>query len=168
MSPIRWALIIESMRTTLAAPTVRPKTIDFPVSVEWLGGRRVLACVGGKPELPVAPPLVFRGTDADIWSPEDLFVAAAASCLAVTFTGLVERSNVHLSSLRVDGEGVVGRREDGHFGFTSVELRLRAVVAASDSDLAHALALKAEDSCLVSHSFALPVHVSVDVRTAGE
>jgi organic hydroperoxide reductase OsmC/OhrA len=154
------------MSSTLTPPTVRPKEIDFPVSIEWLGGRRVLACVAGKPEVPVAPPPVFRGTDPELWSPEDLFVAAAASCLAVTFTGLAERANVHLSSLRVDGEGTVGRREDGRFGFIRVDLRLRAVAA--DTDLAHALALKAEENCLVSASFGLPVHVSVDVRTAAE
>lgn len=155
------------MSTPLASRTVRPKEFSFPVAVEWLGGRRVLACVHGKPEVTVSPPPVFRGTDAHAWSPEEFFVAAAATCLAVTVTGLAERRAVDLASLHVAGVGVVGRRDDGRFGFTSVRLDLRVAVGPGDLDAAAALAREAEEQCLVSASFALPVEVDVDVRAAG-
>ena len=101
-----------------AAPTVRPKEFHFPVSVEWIGERRVAAHVEGKPSIEITPPPVFRGTDPATWSPEDFFVAAAASCLAVTFTGLAARAGLTYTSLKVDGDGVAGKREDGRFGFT--------------------------------------------------
>jgi len=158
------------MTTSLVEPkpSVRAKEVRFPVAVEWLGGRRVAACVAGKPDVTVAPPVVFRGTDPTVWSPEDFFVASAASCLAVTFTGLAERAGLALASLRVEGEGTVGGRDDGRYGFTGVELRLRAVVSPADSELAYALALKAEETCLVSASFDLPVTVAIEVRTSGE
>lgn len=154
-----------------AAPvtaTVRPKEFTFPLDVEWAGGRQVLACVGGKPEVPVGPPVEFRGTDPSVWSPEDLFVASAATCLAVTFTGLAERAGIHLASLHVGGSGTVGNRDDGRFGFTAVRLTMRVVVAPTDVDVAEGLARKAEDTCLVAASFALPVHVELDVRAGSD
>lgn len=146
---------------------MRAKEVTFPLAVEWLGARRVLACVKGKPEVVVTPPPEFRGVDPTAWSPEDMLVAAAATCLAVTFTGLAERAPVHLASLHVDGEGTVGQRDDGRFGFTGICLRLRASVGAGDVDVAAALARQAEERCLVAASLALPVEVDVDVRVAG-
>ena len=63
---------------------VRHKEFRFPVSIGWEAGRRTTARVAGKPPLAIATPPVFRGSDPDLWSPEDAFVAAAGSCLAVT------------------------------------------------------------------------------------
>jgi organic hydroperoxide reductase OsmC/OhrA len=85
----------------------------------------VAARVEGKPAIEVTPPLVFRGTDPSTWSPEDFFVAAAAACLAVTFTGLAARAGLSYTRLKVDGDGVAGKRADGRFGFTRLLLRLQ-------------------------------------------
>jgi organic hydroperoxide reductase OsmC/OhrA len=83
------------MSATDTTPNVRPKEFHFPLRVEWRGGRRVAARVEGKPAIQIAPPSVFHGgDDPAIWSPEDFFVAAAASCLAVTFTGLAARADL--------------------------------------------------------------------------
>ncbi len=92
---------------TRSRPTVRAKEFPFPVAVEWIGGRRVAVEVEGKHPVEVAPPTVFRGTDPSVWSPEDMLVAAAASCLAVTFTGLAERDGLTYKGLRVDGNGIL-------------------------------------------------------------
>jgi Transposase IS66 family/OsmC-like protein len=86
--------------------TVRAKEFHFPVTVDWLGERRVAARVEGKPTIEVTPPPVFRGTDPSTWSPEDFFVAAAASCLAVTFTGLAVRAGLAYTRLTVDVEQI--------------------------------------------------------------
>ena len=72
----------------MAVAAIRSKEFHFPVSTEWIGERRVAVRVEGKQTIEITPPPEFRGTDPTTWSPEDLFVAAAASCLAVTFTGL--------------------------------------------------------------------------------
>ena len=155
------------MTTTATAATVRTKEVTFPLAVEWLGARRVLACVAGKPEVAVTPPPEFRGVDPRAWSPEDMLVASVATCLAVTFAGLAERAPIHLASLHVDGEGTVGARDDGRFGFTSIRLLLRMAVSPGDVDLAAGLAREAEERCLVAASLSLPVEVDVDVRVAG-
>jgi len=145
-----------------ASATVRPKEFHFPLSVEWIDGRRVAARVAGKPVIEIMPPPVFRGTDPSAWSPEDFLVAAAASCLAVTFTGLAAREDLSYTMLKVDADGVAGGREDGRFGFTRLVLRLQ--VETHEAEDARRLAKHAEETCLVSASLDLPVETVIEVR----
>lgn len=142
---------------------MRPKEFHFPLEIAWLGGRRVAAQVDGKQAVEIAPPPVFRGTDPTAWSPEDLFVAAAASCLAVTFTGAAGRAGLEVTSLRVGADGVCGMRGDGRFGFT--RLRLTLHVEAADTAGARRVAEEAERSCLVAASLDLPVETVVEIAT---
>ncbi len=152
------------MATATATPNVRPKEFHFPVSVKWIGERRVTANVEGKQPIEITPPPVFRGTDPSTWSPEDFFVAAAASCLAVTFTGLAARAGLNYASLSVNGDGVAGKREDGRFGFTRLLLTIAVETDPVDEQLTHELAQKAEDTCLVSASLGLPVETLIEVN----
>jgi organic hydroperoxide reductase OsmC/OhrA len=128
--------------STGRSTTVRAKEFHFPVTVDWLGERRVAARVEGKPTIEVTPPPVFRGTDPSTWSPEDFFVAAAASCLAVTFTGLAARASLTYTRLTVDGDGTAGARSDGRFGFTRL-LRMQLETGAADEAQARRLAEQA-------------------------
>jgi organic hydroperoxide reductase OsmC/OhrA len=148
---------------TKTTPTVRTKEFEFPLTIEWLGGRRVAAKVEGKQPVEIAPPPVFRGTDPTAWSPEDFLVAAAASCLAVTFTGLAERDRLSYRNLKVNGTGTCGKRPDGHFGFTRLKLQLSVETDPADRARARELARRAEATCLVSASLDLPVETAVDV-----
>lgn len=143
--------------------SVRPKEFHFPLNVEWRGGRRVAALVEGKAPVEIAPPPVFRGTDPGAWSPEDFLVAASASCLAVTFTGLAERAGLDYGSLAVAADGVCGMRPDGRFGFTRIFLRLE-LETSGDAARARELAEQAEASCLVSASLDLPVETVIAVN----
>lgn len=143
---------------------VRAKEFQFPLTIEWVGGRRVAAKVEGKQPVEIAPPPVFRGTDPTAWSPEDFLVAADASCLAVTFTGLAEREGLNYSNLKVDATGICGKRDDGHFGFTRLLLQLTVETDAVDTARARALAEKAEETCLVSASLDLPVETVIKTR----
>jgi organic hydroperoxide reductase OsmC/OhrA len=149
-----------------ATITVRPKEFHFPVSVEWIGERRVTATVEGKQPIEITPPPVFRGTDASTWSPEDFFVAAAASCLAVTFTGLAARAGLGYTALAVNGDGVAGKREDGRFGFTRLLLTITIGTDPVYEQLARELAQKAENTCLVSASLDLPVETVIEVTAS--
>jgi organic hydroperoxide reductase OsmC/OhrA len=146
-----------------SSKAVRVKEFEFPLTVEWLGGRRVAAKVEGKQSVEIAPPPVFRGTDPSAWSPEDFLVAADASCLAVTFTGLAEREGLTFGNLRVDATGVCSRRVDGRFGFTRLHLRFSVETDPADRERARELAEKAEAGCLVSASLDVPVETVIDV-----
>ena len=154
--------------TTETKKTVRAKEFQFPLTVEWLGGRRVAAKVEGKQPVEIAPPPVFRGTDPSAWSPEDFLVAADAACLAVTITGLAERDRLTYSNLKVDATGTCGQRDDGHFGFTRLELRFTVETDPVDASRARALAEKAEATCLISASLRLPVETVIKTTTASD
>lgn len=143
--------------------SVRPKEFHFPVAIEWVGGRRVKALVDGKHAVEACPPLVFSGDDATTWSPEDFFVAAAASCLAVTFTGIAARAGLAYDRLMVNADGFCGRRHDGNFGFTSLWLGLELETSGDPAE-ARRLAERAEKTCLVAASLDVPVEVSIVVN----
>lgn len=149
--------------TVTSIASIRPKQFHFPVSVDSVGGRRVRARVEGKPPVEVCPPTVFSGDDPSTWSPEDFFVAAAASCLAVTFTGIAARACLDYDSLTVDADGVCGQRSDGRFGFTSLWLRLELT---TDEDAAEArkLAERAEETCLVAASLDVPIETQIVIN----
>jgi organic hydroperoxide reductase OsmC/OhrA len=146
------------------AAEVRHKEFRFPVTIDWDEGRRTTARVDGKPPLAIATPPVFRGTDPELWSPEDAFVAAAGSCLAVTIAALAERDGVTLHGLSVTAEGLVGRRPDGRFGFVRIDQTAIVDVDAEDEMAATTLVAKAEEMCLVSVSLDLPVDTHVEIR----
>ena len=138
----------------------------FPVRIDWQGGRRTTAHVDGKEPLSIATPPEFKGTDPELWSPEDAFVAAAGSCLAVTIVALAEHERLPLRDLDVHAEGIVGRRADGRFGFLRIEQHVTLETDKGHEDGARALVAKAEAGCLVSVSLDLPVETTVEVRVA--
>ncbi len=141
----------------------RHKEFRFPVHVVWHAGRRTTARVDGKAPLRIATPPEFHGTDPDLWSPEDAFVAAAASCLAVTIAALAEREQLPVRGLSVRAEGVVGRRPDGRFGFVRIEQTVELKTDHRYEGTARALVAKAEDACLVTVSLDLPVQTAVEI-----
>src|SRR5579864_3201223 len=146
----------------------KSKEYPFPVTVAWEHERTVRASVAGKPAIAVAtPPEFHREADPRVWSPEDMLTAAAASCLAVTIAGAAAREDLHFADLRVDATGVVGRRDDGRFGFIRIEQQVRIGVAAADEERARALVERAEASCLVAVSLDVEVETVVEVLALG-
>jgi organic hydroperoxide reductase OsmC/OhrA len=143
---------------------VRHKEFRFPVEIGWEGGRRTTALVDGKPPLAIATPPEFRGSDPELWSPEDAFVASAGSCLAVTLAALAERERLTLHDLSVSAVGIVGRRPDGRFGFVRIEQTVRLDVDAADQQTALMLAAEAEEGCLVTVSLDVPVETRIQLR----
>ena len=143
-----------------------PREFHFPTQVTWEGGRRTSARVDGKQPISIATPPEFRGEDPGTWSPEDFLTAAAASCLAVTIVSLAEHKEVPLRSLAVRGDGVVGRRGDGRFGFVRLDQEVRIGTDQGFEERARAVVEDAEAGCLVAVSLDVPVATSVEVEIA--
>lgn len=148
--------------------SMRVKEHAFPVEVDWLRERTVRAAIGGKPGVVVATPAQFhRGADPSVWSPEDMLVGAAATCLAVTIAGAAERDALSLEQLSVHAAGVVGRRDDGRYGFIRIEQRVRVVVAEGEEERARAIVERSEASCLVRVSLDVEVETATEVLALG-
>ncbi len=147
----------------------RPKHFEFPASIEWEGGSTTVASVAGKHDLDVATPPDFGGEAEGVWSPEDLLVASAATCFAVTLAAILRRRTIPLLSLHVDGNGHVGPRDDGQLGFTSIDLQVSAETDSPDA-ITHLEAAieRAENGCLVAMALSIPVNVKATVRLAGD
>jgi organic hydroperoxide reductase OsmC/OhrA len=137
----------------------------FPVAVHWAGGRLTHVFATGKPDLEVATPPEFRGGIPGVWSSEDLLVASAATCFAVTLAAEAERRQIPLRGLAVQGTGHVSKRADGRFGFVAVELDVELDTDPPWEGAAAAAARAVERHCLISDALALPVHATTRVRT---
>jgi organic hydroperoxide reductase OsmC/OhrA len=142
------------------------KTHRFPVDVRWTGGRLTEVTAAGKPSLTVATPPEFRGGVEGVWSPEDLFVAAVASCYVVTLASVAERRSVPLRALEVRSAGYVTQRADGRFGFIAVDLEISLRTDPGWERQARDAAHDAERACLVAASLDTPVRVAVEVTAA--
>ena len=142
------------------------KTHRFPLDVRWLEGKLTVASVHGKDPLRVATPPEFQGGIEGVWSPEDLFVGAVATCYTVTLVSMTRRRSVPLRALEVRGSGDVTQRPDGRYGFVSVDLEVELETDAGFEAEAKGAALDAEAGCLVAASLDTPVHVRVNVRAA--
>ena len=132
-------------------PRVKPKVFHYDVRVRWSGEKRGTLTAEGKPSLEVASPPEFKGHPG-IWSPEDLFVSAAAACTMTTFLAFAARKGIDLDSYECDATGTLEMAE-GKFRFSRIVLRPRIVVVrAEDRDKALDTFHEAEASCLVSNS----------------
>lgn len=138
----------------------------FPVSIHRIEDRLVRARVDGKPELSVATPPEFKGGVAGVWSPEDLLVASAASCYAVTLVAVAERRGVPLHGLEVDAVGRMAMHE-GRLGFVAIELRVAVATDQAEIESARAAARRAEQGCFVSAALSIPVRVEIAVKAGG-
>jgi organic hydroperoxide reductase OsmC/OhrA len=141
---------------------------DYTFTVGAIGRRPgIVRVVGGdKPALEVATPVEFRNGIPGYWTPEDLLVAATASCYVLTFTSLAKKRGVAVEGLDVTGSGHVTRRADQRFGFVLIELRVSVQVDASDEEAAREIAQAAHGACIVGRALGVPVELELDIRVA--
>jgi peroxiredoxin-like protein len=122
----------------------------------------VTVSAAGLPNLAAAPPTEFDGP-GDAWSPEQLLLAAVATCFAFTLRVVAQASRLDFISLELAVEGTVNRRE-GKMCFSEIVLRPRLRVrAGTDRERALRVLEKAEKSCLVSASLATPIRLEPEV-----
>jgi len=140
------------------------KDFHFKVGVAWEGDQITTVTSADKPDLAVATPPEFKNGVPGVWSPEDLLVAAVASCFTVTMVAVAERRDLPLYGIEVTGTGHLTQRDDGRFGFVAIELTAHIQTAElSVEALSHA-AKYAERACLISMALDVPVHVDAVVQ----
>jgi organic hydroperoxide reductase OsmC/OhrA len=140
------------------------KDFRYRVGVAWTGDRITTVTSTDKPELTVATPPEFKNGVEGVWSPEDLLVAAVASCFAVTMIAVAERRDLPLYELDVTGTGHLTQRDDGRFGFVAVELTAHIQTAEPSIDALRRAAKYAERACLITMALDVPVHLDTVVQ----
>ena len=141
------------------------KELQFPVSVRWRGGRLASTKSPDKEPIEVATPPEFRDGVAGYWSPEDLLVAAVASCFTLTLAAVAERGGAPLLDATVTATGHMSHRDDGRYGFVVFEVDATLETVPGGEAAVRRAAADAEVRCLVTHALDVPVHVAVTVST---
>jgi organic hydroperoxide reductase OsmC/OhrA len=141
------------------------KDFRFRVDAARLPRSRVRLTSDGKAPLEAAMPAEFRGGTPGMWSPEDLLVAAVASCYVITFEGVAAHRELTVHELSVEGVGHVTRRAEGRIGFVVIELRVRLTVDPGSAEQAERVAHLAKQRCLIGHALDVPIELELEVRT---
>ena len=140
------------------------KDFRYKVGVAWEGGRITTVTSTDKPTLTVATPPEFKDGVPGVWSPEDLLVAAVASCFSVTMIAVAERRDLPLYAIDVTGTGHLTQRDDGRFGFVAIELTAHIETTKLSVEPLKRATKYAERACLVSMALDVPVHVDAVVQ----
>jgi organic hydroperoxide reductase OsmC/OhrA len=127
--------------------------------------RRHLVKFDGGVELPASssPSVVpLPHSDANAVDPEEMFVAALASCHMLWFLSLAASAGHRVERYEDDAAGTMARNAQGRLAMTRVVLRPRVTFAtdsaAPDIAALHALHHAAHDQCFIANS------VKTDVR----
>ena len=158
--------------------TGKRKAHDYKARLVWDGnlgdgtstytgyGRKYRVQFDGKPDLPGSADPIFRG-DANVYNPEDLFVAALSSCHLLSYLALCARSRINVVAYEDDASGTMVMRPDGGGKFESVTLRPSVTIAAgSDEKRAMDLHETAHDMCFIAASVSIPVQHEPVIRVA--
>ncbi|MGY5874599.1 MAG: OsmC family protein [Candidatus Thorarchaeota archaeon] len=128
---------------------------EYLVKIEWTHDRVGDLTIEGKPKVQISTPPEFDGPEGII-SPEDLFVAAAASCLMTTFVTFTKKMRFEYKSFSCTGHGILERLEKG-FQFTKILLMTEVTVDSKELKPKAERALElAGKYCLVSNSMKCP------------
>jgi peroxiredoxin-like protein len=131
----------------------------------WTSGQTGLAQSDSAPNaIHFSAPPEFGGLDGR-WTPQDLLLAAIASCFATTFLAIAGNSKFEYTDLQVEVESTVRKAESG-YSFSEIILRPTVTIQAEENrDRALNLLQKTKAACLVSKALAtapvLESHVEV-------
>jgi organic hydroperoxide reductase OsmC/OhrA len=120
----------------------------------WSSGQTGLAKSDSAPNaIHFSAPPEFGGIEGR-WTPEDLLLAALASCFTTTFEAIAGYSKFEYTDLQVEVEGTVSKAESG-YRFSEVILRPTLIIQDEEKrERALNLLQKTKAACLVSRVFA--------------
>lgn len=165
----------------MSATTLRTgSTHDHSAHLVWTGSngigtanygsyqRSYTIDIDGKPLLRGSAHPRFRG-DAARHDPEDLFLAAIASCHMLSYLGLCARRNVRVLAYEDRASGILALHATGGGRFTEVALRPVVTLAhGADENLARELHHAAHDGCFIANSCSVPIIVNATVALEAE
>jgi len=130
---------------------------SYHVSAWWSAGRAGLAKADCSPAaIHFAAPIEFGGMEGR-WTPEELLLAAVASCFTTTLGTIAGKARVELTDLQVEASASV-RRSPAGYAIDAIELRPSVRIASSaDGERVLELMRRAESLCLVARSLGVPV-----------
>ncbi len=148
----------------------------YTATVRWIGNtgtgtqtyrgykRDHMVEAEGKPTIAGSSDPHFRG-DAARWNPEELLVAALASCHQLAYLHLCADAGVVVTVYEDRAEGVMSENADGSGEFTRVVLRPHVTIRAGNAQLARELHHRAHALCFIARSVNFLVECEPAIRT---
>jgi organic hydroperoxide reductase OsmC/OhrA len=139
------------------------QTHQYETTVEWTDSRRGTMAAPPRPRIAVGAPPEFGGTD-DVWSPEDLCVAAVNACVMLTFIAIAANSKVPFRKYSSAATGTLEKVEGRGLVITRVVVRPRITIAADvDRAKVERLVRMAEKNCFISNSLKSEVTLEPEI-----
>lgn len=140
---------------------------EYPVSVEWQGGRegsgKVTANTSGISS-PLAVPTEYGG-NGEGTNPEELLTTAIASCYSITFGIIAANRKLPVSSLETEASGQV-EQNGAQLTYTSITIKPTITLESSASEdqekLAEDMAHKADLYCIITNAVRDKVKIQVE------
>lgn len=128
---------------------------NYHVEAWWVAGKAGLARSKSSPStIHFSAPIEFGGM-AGRWTPEELFLAAIASCFTSTFQTLAEYLKFEFCDLEVSADGKIEKDKSGYrFQQISIHPKL-TILRDEDHDRGLTLLEKSRELCLVSRAIAV-------------
>lgn len=155
--------------------TLLHKPHTYGADLEWTGAaagptrayktyaRDLVVRIPGKPDLLASSDPAFVG-DPTRHNPEDLLLAAVASCHLLTWLSLCSRRGVVAIAYR-DTPTAVMEWVGDTYAFSRVDLAPRCTIAAgSDPALARALHDECHQACFIARSVNFPITCAPEIR----
>lgn len=146
---------------------------EYPVSVEWNGGRKGAGSVTGRrsnKSLPLSVPPEFNGPGEGS-NPEEILSSAVAGCYTMTYAIIAEMMRVEIKSLRTEATGIV-EKQGAKNVFTKVILRPKVGLTADADEAtvkkAEDIAHKADEHCIISNAVRANVELVVEPEITRE
>ena len=131
---------------------------EYPVSVEWSGGRGGNGSVTAtrtQTTNQLSVPPEFGGTGSAT-NPEELLTSAIASCYSITFGIIADSRKLPVQSLKVEVIGYVEQPNPATFNFNKAIIRPTITLSPDASDdqvkMAEDMAHKADTYCIVTNA----------------
>jgi len=131
----------------------------------WTSGQTGIAKSDSAPNaIHFTAPVQFGGIDGR-WTPEDLLMAALASCFTTTFYAIAASSKFEYTDLEVEAGGTVSKTSNG-YNFNEIVVRVNLVIPSEDRrERAISLLQKAKELCLVSRALATAQSFETRIKT---
>ena len=152
-----------------AAQGPRPRVHAYEVALAWEGNaggatssytsysRRFRARFDGKADLVGSADPAFRG-EAELHNPEELLLAAVASCHLLCYLALCARSGIEVVAYADAARGALELAAGGGGRFQEIVLQPRVTIAGgSDPQLAAELHGRAHELCFIANSCNFPI-----------
>jgi peroxiredoxin-like protein len=138
----------------------------YEVYAYWIGART--GAVGPKEiDQPIhfSSPVAFGGQPG-YWTPEDMLIAAVASCYVATFSTMAQLSKFEFVELGISVTGELTQADEG-WKFRSIVIRPKLTIAdETNRERAERLLQKAGRGCLVARSLLARVTLEPAIHVA--